>query len=144
MRAKAFCTALSTVVLSLFVFVSGAQAGLEAVYAVDGLFTAINAGELDAASALFAKDAVAGYALTDQSYEGTDKIGTFLDELHGERREYEIVQLAMVGDTVNLTVDIADSGHVWGQATLTVEVQDGMIQSLEVIETRLMLWRIQG
>ena len=144
MRAKAFCTALSTVVLSLFVFVSGAQAGLGAVYAVDGLFTAINAGELDAASALFAKDVVAGYALTDQSYEGSAEIGIFLDQLHGERREYEIVQLAMVGDTVNLTVDIADGSHIWGQATLTVEVQDGMIQSLKVIETRLMLWRIQS
>lgn len=143
MRAKAFCTVLSAVVLSVFVFVSGAQAGLEAVYAVDDLFTAINTGELDAATALFAADAVASYALTDRSYEGSNEIGVFLDDLHGERREYEIVQLAMVGDTVTLTVDIADSGHVWGQATLEVEVLNGMIQSLEVVETRLTLWRIQ-
>lgn len=144
MSAKALWTVLSVVVLSVFVVVSGAQAGLEAVHAVDNLFTAVNGGELNAASALFSEDAVASYRVANQLYEGSDEIGTFLEGLHHEGRAYEIVQLAMAGDTVNLTVDVADRGRVWGQQTLRVEVQNGMIQSLEVIETRLTLWRISG
>lgn len=144
MRAKAFYTVLFVVVLSVFVFVSGAQASLEAIDTVDNLLTAVNTGELDAASALFAADAVAGYPLANQSYEGSDEIGVFLEGLHHEGREYEIVQLAMVGNTVDLTVDVADRGHVWGQHKLRVEVQGGMIQSLEVIEPRLTLWHIPG
>lgn len=144
MRAGTFLGVLSVVVLSVFVLVSGAQANLEAVYAVDNLFTAVNAGELDAASAMFSADAVAIYAVTDQLYEGSDEVDVFLEGLHGEDRAYDIVQIAMTGDTVDLTLDVADHGHVWGQLRLTVEVREGMIQSLEVIETRLMLWRITG
>ncbi|MDX1686742.1 MAG: nuclear transport factor 2 family protein [Candidatus Promineifilaceae bacterium] len=144
MRAGAFLGVLSVVVLSVFVLVSGAQANLEAVYAVDNLFTAVNSGELDAASAMFSADAVASYAVTDQWYEGSDEIGIFLEGLHGEDRAYEIVQIAMTGDTVDLTLDVADHGHVWGQLKLTSVVHDGRIEHLEVVETRLMLWRVSG
>ena len=144
MRVRAFLGVVFAVFLSVFMLVSGAQANLEAVYAVDDLFAAVNAGELDAASALFSADAVASVTWTKQSYEGLEEIDAFLEVMHGEEREYEIVQLAMVGDTVDLTLDISDHGHVWGQATLTVEVQNGTIRSVEVVETRLTLWRIQG
>jgi hypothetical protein len=144
MRAKTFVTLLILTVLSVFVFVSGAQASLGAVYTVDGLFSAISSGDLDSASAMFAPDAVASQAMTNQLYEGADEIGILLEKLHGEGREYEIVQLEMLGNTVNLTADIADDGHVWGRQTMTVEVQNGLIQSFEIIETHLTLWRIMA
>lgn len=144
MRARAFLSVLSVVVLSVFILVSGAQANLEAVYAVDNLFAAVSAGELDVASSLFSADAVATFAVTSRSYEGSEEIDAFLEVMHGEERKYEIVQLTMVGNSVELTVDIADRGHVWGRQRLSVDVQGGMIQRLEVVETRLTLWRIQG
>lgn len=68
MRARAFLGVLSVVVLSVFILVSGAQANLEAVYAVDNLFTTVNAGELDAASALFSADSVASVAWTNSPF----------------------------------------------------------------------------
>lgn len=144
MRAKVFYTVMSVVGLFVFVFVPVARADLEAVYTVDSLFTAVNAGELDAASDLFAEDAIAGYVLTNQTYEGSDEISAFLDDLHYEGREYEVVQLTMVGDVFELTLDIADRGHVWGQQKVQVEMEKGMIQRLIVLETRLTLWRISG
>lgn len=144
MRAKAFCTILFVAVISVAVFVPGVQANLDAVYTVDSFFTALNADDLDEASGQFAADAVAGYATTNQWFEGRDEIAIFLEGMHHEGRAYEIVQLSMVDDTVDLTVDIADRGRVWAWQRLTVEVQDGFIQRLEVVEIRLTLWRIFG
>ncbi|MDX1418237.1 MAG: hypothetical protein R3293_28815 [Candidatus Promineifilaceae bacterium] len=65
-----------------------------------------------------------------------------LENWHHERRTLDIVQLIMNGNTVHLTIDVADQGEVWAQQRVKAEVEDGMIQSLEVIETRLTLWRI--
>jgi hypothetical protein len=144
MRAKPFLAVLVVLFLSLFVFVFESRAGVDSVNAVDNLITAVNAGELDEALALFATDAVASNAQTRRSYAGSDEIGRLLQELHREGRQYEIVRLIMDGDRVELTVDVSEYGLVWGQQRMAADVQDGLIRNLEVLEVRLTLWRILG
>lgn len=143
MKVKVFFGILSIVVIGLL-FVSGAQARRGSIDTVDQLFTAVNTGELEVASDLFAADAVVSYTRTNKSYEGPGEIGHFLESLHYEGRTFEIVQASVEDDTVKLTVDVADRGHVWGQQTLEVKMQGRQIKSFEVIETRLTLWRISS
>lgn len=144
MRTKVFISVLSVVVLASFIFVFAAQASAEPVYAVNTMFTDLNTGHINNISALFAKDAVARNDRLDLTFNGKEAIGQYLQNWHREGRTYDIVNLEMEDDTVHFTVDISDRGHVWGQQEMNATVNNGMIENLEVLETRLTLWRISA
>lgn len=142
MSLKLLLVVLVAAVVWLSLAEEQTHATLEPVYTVDNLFEAVNGGDLNTASTFFATDAVARITMTHQSYENEAEIRRFLEDLHGVGRAYEIVQLNMEGDTVNITVNIADQGHVWAQQKMTAVVHEGRIHDLAVTETRLTLWRI--
>lgn len=140
MKSKFLPVALVVIVVTLLTQVAGALASAQPVYAMDGLYSSINAGDMDAAVDMFAEDAIAHYVHTDATYEG-DAIADMLDVWHVEGRTYDIVSISMEGNSVEIVVDIADNGIVWGQQTTVAVVEDGLIQSLELTSISLQLWR---
>lgn len=139
MKTKGYLTVLFVVVLSVLGLVFQVQAGLEPVQAVDQLFTAINTGEIEQAKDLFAANSIAGYSKSKQFYVGPEEIGQYLGRWHREGRTYNITQLEMAGDTVNLWVEVADRGIVWSTQHMQATVSKGIINNLEVLEIRLEL-----
>ena len=143
MKTKILAMAALVVALALFLFGSTARADLEAMRTVESMYSALNEGSLDGAAALFADDAAVRSAATGQTAAGQAEIGEMLGAWrNGGNRQYDIVGARMSGDTVELVVDIADHGHVWGQETVRAVVQDGRIRSFDVTAFRLQLWRI--
>ena len=143
MKAKVFVMAVLVVALALFLFGSTVQADLEAMRTVESVFTALNEGSLDDAAALFAEDATFRCFVTGKSAAGPAEIGEVLAMLsNGGKHQYDIVGAHMSGDAVELVVDIADNGSVWGQETVRAVVQNGKIHSFDLTGCRLQLWRM--
>ena len=142
MKARTLLPVLFVLLLSVFIVVSVAQASVEPVLAVDDLFTAVTACEIEQATSLFAADAVARNDVANILYEGSAEISNLLDGWEREGRVFEIVQLEMVDNTVDLTVEISDDGIVWARQAMTAAVQDGKIQNLDVHQIELQLWRV--
>ncbi len=142
MRAAVTMSALLLALLAGWLVVGENRASLESVNGVGRLIAAVNAGEIETASSYFAPDAVATVKNTRQIFDNAEEIGRFLEGLHRPGRTYEIVEMDLAGDRATLRVDIADRGHVWGQHKMVVVLRGGRIQSLDIVETRLTLWRI--
>jgi hypothetical protein len=142
MKARTLFPVMFVVLLSVFIVVSVAQASVEPVLAVDELFTAVTACEIEQATSLFAADAVARNDVANIMYEGAAEISGLLDGWERDGRLFDIVKLEMLDDTVDLTVEISDDGIVWARQSMTAAVNDGKIQNLDVHQIELQLWRV--
>jgi hypothetical protein len=140
MKVRVLGVAVAVMVVSVFFLNGGqAQADIQAIYAVDNLFTALNAGQVDTAATLFAADAVVANRVRDQTYVGADEIRQMLEAMPKESRQFDIVRAQMVGDTVTLDVEISDRGIAWATETFVAEISDGKVQTLDVTAVRLKL-----
>jgi ketosteroid isomerase-like protein len=143
MKGRIFVPALAVLaVLVLSLTVGGAQAGIEPVLAVNYIFIALNAGDVDTAVASFAEDATAENLVREETYSGVSEIRQMLERMQRDGRRFEIVEVQMDGDTITATVEVSDGGFVWGTETIEAVVKDGRLQTFTVTAFRLELWRI--
>ena len=105
-----------------------AQASVQPIVTVDSFFTALNAGDLTAAVAVFTPDATATLA-RGETYGGQAEIAALVQLMEHPGRHYEIVQARMADDTVSFTVEVSDQGVRWGEATIVAEVQAGKLHT---------------
>jgi len=127
------------VAAGLVAFLNGslAQAPAAPQPAAAGLFSEINSGDLEAAMALFAGDAVATDRVRGKTYHGAAEIQAMLEGMHREGRRLEIVRLEEVGSQIRVTAEISDDGLVWGTEWMLIELKNGKIQSYELSAVRL-------
>jgi hypothetical protein len=136
-----FFMALFILVVPVLLNVPPAQASIEPIFAVDNLFTALNTGQIDTALAAFAPNALVENRLRGEIYHSAAEIEPMLQAMYREGRQYEIVRLEMVGDTITVAVELSDQGQVWGTETMIAEVSEGQLQKLSVSDIQLNLWR---
>lgn len=134
-----FLMALFILVVPVLLTAPPAQAHVESVFTLDSLFTALNTGEMDTALATFAADALVENRMWGETYRGAAEIGPVLEAMQREGRQYEIVRVEMVENTITVAVDISDRGQVWGTETIMAEVSEGKLQKLSVSAIQLKL-----
>jgi hypothetical protein len=100
MKARTLLPVLFVLFLSVIIVVSVVQASVELVLAVDDLFTAVTACEIEQATSLFAADAVARNDAANILYEGPAEISDLLDGWERDGRLFEIVKLETLDDTL--------------------------------------------
>jgi hypothetical protein len=105
-----------------------AQASVEPIVAANSLFTALNAGDHEAAVASFTPDAVATLA-RGETYRGLDEISHMVDLMEHPGTTYEIVYAHTTGDTVTVVADVSYHGIRWGEDTIVLEVQEGKLHT---------------
>ncbi|GIK40244.1 MAG: hypothetical protein BroJett011_40770 [Chloroflexota bacterium] len=138
MRTR-FLMALFILVVSVLLTALPAQANVEPIFTIDSLFTALNTGQIDTALAAFAADAVVENRMRGETYRGAAEIGPMLQAMQREGRQYEIVRVEMVGDTITVAVEISDRGQMWGTETIMAEVSEGKLHKLSVSAIQLKL-----
>ena len=144
MKAKIVSAAVVVVLLAALVPSAYASIDPDPVVVLGHFFEALSAGDADAASGMFADTAVAMETFRGKTVGSSEGIAQMIASWERPGREYKIVRLTVNGDTAVVVTDVSDRGHVWGQQTTTAVVQDGMIQSLEVTDFQLQLWRVQN
>lgn len=138
MKVRIWAVALVVMVVSvLFLNAGQAQADIQPILAVDNVFTALNTGQADLGVASFAEDAVIENWVRGETYVGVDEIRRMLQAMPRESRQFDIVRIEMVGNTITLDVEISDHGLVWGTETIVANVKDGKLQTFNVTEFRL-------
>ena len=130
------------VVMVLLALGQQAQAKAEPALAIDNVFAALSSGEVDAALASFANDAIVENRVRGDTYTGASEIRQMLQAAYKPGRQFEVVDVETAGDTIIAKIEVSDRGIVWGTETIVALVKDGLIQSLEVAAFRLDLWRI--
>jgi hypothetical protein len=103
-----------------------------------GLENALNLGDPEAMTALFADNAVFVNSIGGEAIAGHEAIQDALAAWSRADRSYEIVSLNMTGGELTIVVEIADHGIAWLRQTLRVVVEDGLIQSLEPVAFRFL------
>lgn len=140
MKVRILALALAVMIGSgLFWHVRQAQANIQPVLAVDHVFTALSAGEIDTAVASFAEEAIIENLMRRETYVGPAEIRQMLQGMQRDGRQYDIVGVDMAGDTITLQVEVTDHGLVWGRETIVAEVRDGKIQTFKLTAFRLHL-----
>jgi hypothetical protein len=107
-----------------------AQASMEPIVAANSFFTALNAGDHEAAVASFTPDAVATLA-RGETYDGQADIVDLVQLMEHPGRHYEVVQARMADDTLTLNVEVSDQGIRWGETTIVAEVQGGKLHTFQ-------------
>lgn len=120
------------------VSVSSAQACEEPISAVTSFYAALDAGDSEAAVAMFTPDAVATLA-RGETYQGPEEILDMVELLAHPERYHAIVQADTVGDTVTVVVDIYDNGIRWGEEKIAIEMQGGKLHTFHEQVFRLRL-----
>ena len=115
-----------------------AQASVKPVFVVDSFFSALSAGDHEAAAASFTPDAVATLA-RGETYRGQADIAALVQLMERPGRHYEIVQAHMVDDTLTLNVEVSDQGIRWGEETIVAEVQGDKLHTFHETAFRLRL-----
>lgn len=143
MKGKIFA-AFVLVMLGVALLASGrrAQASIGPVLVFDEVFEALNTGEVDTAAASFAEDATAQNLVRKETYSGVSEIRKMLEGMQRNGRRFDIVGIKMDGDMITASVEVSDSGRVWGTETVEAIVKDGKLQSFTVTGFRLELWRL--
>lgn len=139
MKAR-FFMALFVLVIPVLLNAPPVQANVESILTVDKLFTALNADEMDVALAAFATDAVVENRVRGETYYGLAEIEPMLQAMQHEGRQYEIVRLEMVGNTITVAVEISDRGQMWATETIMAEISEGKVQKFSVSAIQLKLW----
>jgi len=125
-------------VLLVFGMAGRARADSQPLALAIGYEQALNLGDINAMSALFADDAVYVNTIGGDPIVGRDAIRQLLDAQSDPDRAFEIVYLTMSGGHLTMMVDISDRGITWGRQTLEMVVEDGQIQSLEPVAFRFL------
>lgn len=115
-----------------------AHAGVEPLVVADSFFTALNAGDDQAAAAAFTPDAVANLA-RGEAYSGQADIASMVQLMSHPGRHYEIVEASLADGTLSLRVEVSDHGIRWGEATIVAEAQGGKLHSYRETAFRLRL-----
>ncbi len=115
-----------------------AEAGVEPIIAADSFFTALNAGDEQAAAAAFSPDAIASLA-RGETYSGQADIAGLVQLMNHPGRHYEIVEASLADGTLSLRVEVSDHGIRWGEATIVAEAQGGKLHSYRETAFRLRL-----
>lgn len=143
MKGKLLVTAVLVMVgLTLLLYGRPAQASHNTFLAINDIYLALNAGEVDTALASFAEDATAENRVRAETYRGVSQIRQMLQEMQRDGRQFDIVDVDMNGNTITAIVEVMDSGYVWGTETVEAVVKGDKLQSFKVVAFRLELWRI--
>ena len=118
--------------------VPSAQAGVEPIVAADSFFTALNAGDDQAAAAAFTPDAIASLA-RGETYSGQADIAGLVQLMNHPGRHYEIVEASMADGALSLRVEVSDHGIRWGEATIVAEAQGSKLHTYRETAFRLRL-----
>lgn len=118
--------------------IAGASADTRPLSLAIGYEQALNLGDLDAMTALFANDAVFVSRIGGEAITGHDAIRDALAPWARPDRTHEVVSLNMNGDELTIVVEIADHGIAWGRQTLRAVVEDGLIRLLEPVAFRFL------
>lgn len=118
--------------------VASAAADSQPLNVAIGYEQALNLGDLDAMTALFADDAVFHSHIGGPAITGQAAIREAMAPWSRDGRAYELVSLTMTGDEMILVFDITDRDVTWGRQTLRAVVEDGLIQSLEPVAFRFL------
>jgi hypothetical protein len=150
-RIKNFAVHTEVIVIkkmSLFLFllgllalggVSRVAADTQPLFLAIGFEEALNLGDIDAATALFADDAAYVKYIGGEAITGRAAIRDELATQTNPNRTYDVVAANMSGGQLTLVVEIADHGITWGRHTMRLAVEDGLIQSMETVAFRLLL-----
>lgn len=133
-------TVLFVVLLGLLVIagIAPVRADTQPLSLAVGFEQALNLGDVEAMTALFAADGTYVHTVGGQEIVGRDAIRDFLSSRSKADRNYEVVGATMTGNQLTLVVDIADRGITWGRQTLHVVVEDSLIQSMELVAFRFL------
>jgi len=143
MKGKLFVTAVLVMVgLTLLLNGRPAQASHNTFLAINDIYSALNAGEVDTALASFAEGATAENKVRKETYRNLSEIRRMLQEMQRDGRQFDIVDVDMNGNTITANVEVMDSGNVWGTETVEAVVKGDKLQSFKVVAFRLELWRI--
>jgi len=143
MKGKLFVTAVLVMVgLTLLLNGRPAQASHNTFLAINDIYSALNAGEVDTALASFAEGATAENKVRKETYRNLSEIRRMLQEMQRDGRQFDIVDVDMNGNTITANVEVMDSGNVWGTETVGAVVKGDKLQSFKVVAFRLELWRI--
>ena len=143
MKGKLFVTAVLVMVgLTLLLNGRPAQASHNTFLAINDIYLALNAGEVDTALASFADGATAENKVRKETYRNLSEIRRMLQEMQRDGRQFDIVDVDMNGNTITANVEVMDSGNVWGTETVEAVVKGDKLQSFKVVAFRLELWRI--
>ena len=144
MKGKLFTLVLAMVVAAgLLLYSTQARATIAPELAVESVFSALNSGNVDAALAAFAEDAVAEHRVRGENYQGLHEIRKLLEGISRNGRRLDIVRVATEGNRVTVQAEISDGGMVWGTETFVLEMKDDKVQSFSVTGVRLELWKIR-
>lgn len=126
--------------LGLLVIVGVAQvaADTQPLSLAIGFEQALNLGDAEAMSVLFADDAVYARYIGGDFITGREAIRDALSPQFDPDRTFDIVGVTMVDDQLTLVVEISDHGIAWMRQTLRATVRDGLIQSLEPVAFRFL------
>lgn len=135
MKVRVLAVAFVVVVASVLLW-NGQQAKADhqPVVVADSVLTALNAGDVDTATAAFAEDAIIENWIRNETYVGADEIRQMLQGMQREGRQFDIVDVDMAGDTVTLKVEVSDRGIVWATETILVEGNNDKLQSFKVTD----------
>ena len=125
--------------LLLFVGVSHVAADTRPLSLAVGYEQALNLGDFEVMSGLFADDAVYVNYMGGDPVVGRDAIRELLESQSDPDRSYEVIFATMAGDELTLMVDISDRGITWGRQTFRVVVEGGLIQSMQTVGFRILL-----
>lgn len=124
--------------LLVFGFVAQVAADTQPLSLAIGFEQALNLGDVDGMTALFAEDAVYSSRIGGEAVIGRDAIRAALALQSDPDRTFDIVGVTMAGDQLTLVVDISDHGIAWLRQTLKAVVEDGLIRSLQPIGYRFL------
>ena len=137
MIARIVATLVMLVTLATFSAPS-AEASVDPIVTANSFFTAINAGDHEAAVASFNSEAVATLA-RGETYRGQADLADLVQLMERPGRHYEIIQAGVVDGTLTLNVEVSDHGIRWGEAMIVAEVQGGKLQTYQETAFRLRL-----
>ena len=126
--------------LGLLVIVGVAQvaADTQPLSLAIGFEQALNLGDAEAMTALFADDAVYARYIGGDFITGREAIRDALSPQFDPDRTFDIVGVTMVDNQLTLVVEISDHGIAWMRQTLRATVREGLIQSLEPVAFRFL------
>lgn len=137
MKSK-FSLVLLVLGLLAIVGIAPAHADTQPLSLAIGLEEALNLGDAEAMTALFTLDGSYVHTVGGDEVIGREAIRDFLAVRSNANRSYEVVGATMNGHSLTLIVDVADSGITWGRQTVHVVVEDGLIQSMELVAFRFL------
>ena len=135
---KSKFTLFLLLVLLVFGMANSAAADTQPLALVIGFEQALNLGDVEGMTALFADDAAYATHIGGDFITGREAIRDALAPHFDPDRTFEIVGVTMSGNQLTLVVETSDHGIAWLRQTLRATVEDGLIQSMEPVAFRFL------